>query len=233
MLQPEPAGSCAEQRICARPVVLFDFDGVLVRGDAFSRWLRHRFAIAWWLIIPLVLMALVTFPAASTLRGRGVIVRWVVTLALVGLDETTYRVSARECGQSIARDPRRLSSTALCALKAHRDRGDRVLVVTGCEETLAHSILEQLGLASIELVASRVVQGRLGLRIAVRNVGREKIRQLALRDIHPLWDVAYSDSPADLPMLEASRSAVLVNLRGADLARVKTRLGDRSTMVNW
>ncbi len=71
----EQATPCADEDALARRVALFDFDGVLVRGDAFSMWLRHRFATAWWLIIPLLLTALVVFPAASTSRGRRLLAR--------------------------------------------------------------------------------------------------------------------------------------------------------------
>ncbi len=108
-----------------------------------------------------------------------------MTLALAGLDEATYRDGAGELGRAIAYDARNISGAAFAALKAHREWGDRVLVVTGCEETLARAMFDELGLVSIELVASRVGQGGFGLRVVVRNVGREKIRQLALRDVHP------------------------------------------------
>lgn len=229
----EQSRSRADVNTRVRRVVLFDFDGVLIRGDAFSMWLRHRFATAWWLIVPLLLTGTLLLPAASTRQGRRLIVRWGVTLALVGLDEATYRDRAGQFGRAIARDARKVSGAALAALNVHRESGDRVLVVTGCEETLARSILDELGLASIELVASRIAQGRFGLRVTVRNVGREKLRQLALRDILPVWDVAYSDSSVDLPMLEGSRSAVLVNFRGSALAHAQARLGDRLTTVAW
>jgi phosphatidylglycerophosphatase C len=216
-----------------RRVILFDFDGVLVRGDAFAKWLRQRFAQAWWLAIPVLLLAPALLLASVTSRGRRMSVRLVVTLALVGLDEATYRRRAHAFGRTLARDTRDLSRAAFAALNAHRQAGDRVLVVTGCEETLARAILDELGLASVELVASHVVPDRLGLRVAVRNVGREKLRQLALHGIHPEWDLAYSDSLVDLPMLAGARASVLVNPRGDTFARATQRLGSRVTAVDW
>jgi len=170
-------------------LVLFDFDGVLVRGDAFTKWLGHRFARA-WLVVPVSLLVSVLLPVAATARGRRLLVRVIVTLAFVGLDEASYRRSAHEFGCALARDTRLLSRAAFAALDTHRQSGDRVVVVTGCEEALARAILDEHGVGPIELIASRVVRGRFGLRIAVRNVGREKLRQLALRGIHPKWDVA-------------------------------------------
>ena len=217
----------------SRRVILFDFDGVLVRGDAFAKWLRERFAQAWWLAIPLLLLAPAWLLASVTSRGRRMSVRVVVALALVGLDEAAYRRAAHAFGRTLARDTRDLSRAAFAALNGHRQAGDRVLVVTGCEETLARAILDELGLASIELVASRVMPGRFGLRVGVRNVGREKLRQLALHGIHPDWDLAYTDSLADLPMLSGARACVLVNPRGDTLARARLRLGNRVTAVDW
>jgi phosphatidylglycerophosphatase C len=216
-----------------RRVILFDFDGVLVRGDTFAKWLRQRYAQAWWLALPMVLLAPALLLACITSRGRRMSARLAVTLALVGLDEGAYRRRVHDFGRTLARDTRDLSRAAFAALNGHRQAGDRVLVVTGCEETLARAILDELGLISIELVASRVVRGRFGLRVGVHNVGREKLRQLALHGIHPEWDLAYSDSLVDLPMLSGARACVFVNPRGDTLARATQRLGKRVTKVEW
>jgi phosphatidylglycerophosphatase C len=214
-------------------VVLFDFDGVLVRGDAFTKFMRARYTHAWWRSLPLLVLAPVLAAVALIPRGRRLVVRLVVGWALVGLDAEAYRTMADGFGRVLARDARHFSRAAFMALNRHRQAGDRVLVVTGCEETLARAILDELGLPEIELVASRVRPGRFGPLIAVRNIGREKLRQLALRDVVPEWDVAYSDSLVDLPMLAAAHAAIVVNPRGDMLARARARLGDRVTAVEW
>lgn len=217
----------------AQRVVLFDFDGVLVRGDAFAKFMRERYAHAWWRILPLLVLTPFLLLPALTSRGRRRIVRLVVGWALAGLDEKTYRALADRFGRTLARDARHFSRSAFAVLNRHRRAGDRVLVVTGCEETLARAILDELGLSEIELVASRVMPGRFGPRVAVRNIGREKLRQLALRDVHPQWDVAYSDSLIDLPMLAGARAAVVVNPHRGMLARAQVRLGARVSAVVW
>jgi phosphatidylglycerophosphatase C len=217
----------------AQRVVLFDFDGVLVRGDAFAKFMRARYSRAWWRVLPLLVLTPLLVLPALTSRGRRAIVQLVVGWALAGLDEKAYRTLADRFGRTLARDARHFSRSAFAVLNRHRRAGDRVLVVTGCEETLARAILDELGLPEIELIASRVMPGRFGPRVAVRNVGREKLRQLALRDVHPQWDFAYSDSLVDLPMLAGARAAVVVNPYRGMLARAQARLGARVSAVDW
>jgi phosphatidylglycerophosphatase C len=216
-----------------RRIVLFDFDGVIVRGDAFTKFMRERYARAWWRLVVALPLLPVGALLALTRRGRRWLLRALVTWAFVGVGEPRYRVMARAFGAQLARDARNIFVPACMALKRHRHDGDRVLVVTGCEEVLARAILDELGFGGVELVASRFVQGRFGLRVALHNIRIEKARQLALRGIRPPWDVVYSDSFHDLPILAAARSAVLVNPDRITLARVSARLGRRLSVVEW
>jgi phosphoserine phosphatase len=59
------------------------------------------------------------------------------------------------------------------------------------------------------------------------------VQQLRLLGLRPPFDMAYGDSFADLHMLAASRSAVLVNPDRALLARMSSRLGQRLAVVEW
>ncbi len=217
----------------ARRVVLFDFDGVLVRGDSFTRFMRARYASAWPRAIPLLLAAPLLGLAATTRRGRRALERGLVHWGLRGLDERAYHARAHAFGRSLADDARNLQRAAFTALRRHRHAGDRVVVVTGCEHVLARAILDHLGLHDVELVASRFAHGGGGPRIACRNVGREKLRQLAALGIEPTWDVAYSDSLVDLPMLGGAAEAVLVNVETAGFDRARAVLGERVRRVDW
>jgi phosphatidylglycerophosphatase C len=217
----------------ARRVVLFDFDGVLVRGDSFTRFMRARYASAWPRAIALLLAAPLLGLAATTRRGRRALVRGLVHWGLRGLDEDAYHARADAFGRELADDTRNLQRDAFTALNRHRHAGDRVVVVTGCEHALARAILDRLGLRDIELVASRFAHDGRGPRIACRNVGREKLRQLAALGIGPPWGVAYSDSLVDLPMLCGAAEAVLVNVEAARFERARVVLGERVRRVDW
>jgi phosphatidylglycerophosphatase C len=217
----------------AQSVVLFDFDGVLFKGDAFTALMRHHCTRAWWRVVLASPLLLVTLPFLWLRRTRSGAVRFIVRLALLGFSLSRYRTLAQDFGRTLARDARHFSRQSLAALNAHRHAGARVIVVSGCEETLARTILDELGLGQIELVASRLAEGRFGVRVAVRNVGVEKAHQLGRRGVRPPWDVAYSDSLADLPILAAARSAFLVNPDRQMLARVSPRLKGRLSIVEW
>jgi phosphatidylglycerophosphatase C len=93
--------------------------------------------------------------------------------------------------------------------------------------------LDELGLSSVELVASEVTCGWLGLRAPMRNYGAEKVRRLAAAGLPPSWDIAYSDSPSDLPLLPGAVQPTLVNPDPAFLARAHTKLHRTVASVEW
>lgn len=214
-------------------VVLFDFDGVLVRGDSFARFLQTRYRRSWWRAVLLLSAVPLLGALALTRRGRRCVLYGVVNGALIGIGARRYRELAQTFGRALARDSRNVVRAACTTLGAHRRAGDRVLVVTGCEETLARAILDELGFADVELLGSQLEARRLGVRLALHNIRFEKARRLARHGIRPPWDLAYSDSHHDLPILAAARSAVLVNPDRRTLARVSARLGKRLGVVEW
>jgi phosphatidylglycerophosphatase C len=217
----------------ARRIVLFDFDGLLVRGDSFTGFMRARYRRSWPRAVPLLLAALLLGLVATTRQGRRALVRGLVHWGLRGLDESAYRARADSFGRALADDARNLQPAAFTALDRHRQAGDRVVVVTGCEHALARAILDRLGLRDVELVASLLAHGARGARLTCRNVGREKLRQLAALGIEPTWSVAYSDSLIDLPMLGGAAEAVLVNVETAGFERARAVLGEHERRVDW
>lgn len=215
------------------PIVLFDFDGVLFKGDAFAAFLCDHCRRQWWRVALASPLLLAAAPFALVRRTRRRAMNFLVRLALAGVSLPRYRRLAQAFGSALARDARRFSRPALDTLNAHRHRGARVIVVTGCEETLARALLDGLGLCGIQLIASRLAPGRLAPRVEVHNIGLQKAHQLRLHGVRAPWDVAYGDSFADLDMLAGARSAVLVNPDRALLARLSPRLGRRLSIVKW
>lgn len=222
-----------EDGAAGRRVVLFDFDGVLVRGDSFAAFMRDRYRRAWWRGVSLLALLPLFALMAATRRGRHAVLRFCVVWALFGVGASRYQRLAETFGRAWARDARHLVRAGLTRLNEHRHAGDRVIVVTGCEQAVARAILDELGFETIELVASRLVPGRLGMRVEVHNRGMEKPHQLRRIGVRPPWDVAYSDSQDDLPMLAAARSAVLVDPDRRTLAAVSARLRQRLSVVQW
>ncbi|KZC19032.1 MULTISPECIES: haloacid dehalogenase-like hydrolase [Rhodanobacter] len=221
-----PAGADA-----ASPrVVLFDFDGVLIRGDAFRLFMRERYRRSPWRCV----LALLCSPLLLVQRPFSR--RWpmytLVRIALLGLGERRYQLAANAFATTLARRPRQFCRDGLQALRRHQLAGDRVLVVTGCEHALASGILQQLGLTGLEVLASQLRPGWFGMRLLRHNVGRRKVQSLTEHGVGG-WQVAYGDSVYDAAMLALAAEAVLVNGTPALCKKVEKALGRAVTRVEW
>ncbi|HEX5488633.1 MAG TPA: haloacid dehalogenase-like hydrolase [Rhodanobacteraceae bacterium] len=213
-----------------RRTVLFDFDGVLVRGDAFGLLMRDHYSRQWWrrglvvLAAPWLLLVL-PFSRRRALRA-------LVRLGLVGVSEARYRELAQSFAGALARQPGRFCREGLRALRQHQIAGDRIVVVTGCEESLVRGVLGELGVADVEVLASRLRAGRFGMRPDWHNVGPRKVELLARHGIDACH-VAYSDSRHDLPILALAADAVLVNAAPKLCKRVEKALGRSVIRAEW
>jgi phosphatidylglycerophosphatase C len=213
-----------------RRVVLFDFDGVLIHDDAFAMFIRDRYARAWWrkglvlLVSPWLLLVL----PFSWRR----VVRALVRIGLLGVGEARYRELAQAFAGVLVHRPRQFCREGVRILRSHLAAGDRVVIVTGCEDTLVRGVLEGLGVDGVEVLASRLRAGPLGMRSEWHNVGRRKVELLAQHDIEA-WQSAYSDSSHDLPILALAAEAVLVNATPKLCKRVEKALGRSVTRVEW
>jgi len=213
----------------AQLVVLFDFDGVLTHADTFELFVRERYAGSTWRQL-LALLALpwllLLWPLTRQLQ------RPLVHIALLGLDERRYRAVAEAFATNLARRPGHFCRDGVRALRRHQAAGERVIVVTGCEHTLVENLLAQLGLTSVELVASRLKRGPLGLRVAHHNIGAGKLKGLAAHGV-PAWQRAYGDSLHDLHMFKAAAEPVLVNGTPKLCKRIERALGRAVERVAW
>lgn len=221
----EQADSSAGQR-----VVLFDFDGVLIHGDSFGMFLRDRYAHAWWrkgLVLLLAPGLLLVLPF-SWRR----VVRVLVRIGLLGVGAARYRELAEAFAEQLVHRPRQFLRDGLGALRMHAATGDRVVVVTGCEDALVRGVLAGLGVDGVEVLASRLRAGRFGMRAEWHNVGRHKVESLARHGI-AAWQLVYTDSSHDLPMLAVATEPVLVNTSPKLCKRVEKALGRSVKRVEW
>lgn len=213
----------------APPVVLFDFDGVLTHADTYALFVRERYARSTWRQL-FALLALPWLMLLWPLTRR--LQRPLVHIALLGLDEKRYGTAVDAFAAELVRRPGHFCRDGVRALRRHQAAGERVIVVTGCEHTLVESLLAQLGLAGVELVASRLKRGPFGLRVAHHNIGAGKLKALTAHGV-PAWRRAYGDSLHDLHMLKAAAEPVLVNGTPKLCKRIERALGRSIERVAW
>jgi phosphatidylglycerophosphatase C len=231
-LAPAVAGAEAavETAVAGPRVVLFDFDGVLIHGDAFSLFIRDRYARS--LVRRALALLCLPLLALGFPLSRWWPARVLVRIGLLGVGERRYAVLARAFGATLVRRPKQFCRDGLQALRRHQAAGDRVVVVTGCEEHLVRSILDELGLPGLEVLASRLATGWLGMKTGLHNVGRRKLQRLEAHGIDD-WALAYSDSLLDLPMLKRAAGAVLVNGTPALCKKLEKAMGRPFERVTW
>jgi phosphatidylglycerophosphatase C len=118
------------------------------------------------------------------------------------------------------------------ALRRNLVAGDGVMVVRGCEHGLVSGIVQQLGLTGIDVFASQLRPGWLGMRSLRHNIGRQKVRTLAEHGL-TAWQVAYGDSMYDAAMLKVATEAVPVNGTPTLCKKIEKALGRTITRVEW
>ncbi|MEO6227414.1 MAG: haloacid dehalogenase-like hydrolase [Thermomonas sp.] len=217
------------------PLVVFDFDHTLYDGDSGShlfKWLIER---DWWRRLLALLIAPIAGPMVAWLptRRRGISAFvWVGTIGLHRsrdldsmIDEyvTSHAPSIRS----------RLLPIALAVLHRHRQAGDLVVVATGAPPELARAILAFVAHQDVPVVGT-LVGPKFGALGAIRHC-HSRMKMTMLRDAGYTQPVAlaYSDSSADLPLLQAAQKPVVVNPKASRVAMFQRVLPAGTPILNW
>ena len=180
-------------------LALFDFDGTLTTRETFPAFMRYavvrpRLLAGGVLLAPVVFGYRRGWVAGNPTRAS------IVQMGLRGVDAERLRAQ----GAAFARDvlPGVLRPEAMARLAWHRQRGDRVVVVSGgLDVYLAPWCADQ----GVELLCSVLAErgGRITGYAGLQCVGEEKVRRVrtlcdpqAYAAIH-----AYGDTHEDLAML--------------------------------
>jgi HAD superfamily hydrolase (TIGR01490 family) len=104
---------------------------------------------------------------------------------------------------------------ALDLMQEHREAGRQVYIVSSAPEEIVYPVARYLGASGVVATRAEVVDGRYTGKLAFYAFGQSKadaMRGLAKRTgIDLAESYAYSDSPTDIPMLEAVGHPVAVN----------------------
>lgn len=180
-------------------LALFDFDGTLTTRETFPDFMRYAIARP-RLLVGGVLLAPVVFGYRRGWVAGNPTRASIVQVGLRGVDASHLRVQ----GQAFARDvlPGVLRVEAMARLAWHRERGDRVVVVSGGLDVYLAPWCAGQG---VELLCSVLAErgGRITGYAGPQCVGEEKVRRVhALCDLQAYAAIhAYGDTHEDLAML--------------------------------
>ena len=217
------------------PLVVFDFDHTLYDGDSGSHlflWLIKR---QWWRIALALLIAPVFAPMVAFLPTRRAGISGLVWAGTVGMKHphTLDALIDQYVGLHAEQIQARLLPIALDVFASHRAAGDQVVVATGAPPELARAILAFVAHQDVPVVGT-LIGPRLGGLGAARHC-HFKMKMTMLREAGftaPVA-VAYSDSSADLPLLQAAARPVVVNPKSGRVAMFRKVLPPETSILNW
>jgi phosphatidylglycerophosphatase C len=217
------------------PLVVFDFDHTLYDGDSGShlfKWLIER---AWWRQLLALLAAPVAGPMVAWLRTRRAGISVFVWIGTVGLHRRRDLDDLIDCyvESHVEAIKSRLLPIALEVLHRHREAGDRVVVATGAPPELARAILAFVAHEDVPVVGT-LVGPKLGAVGAIRHC-HHAMKMTMLREAgftQPVA-IAYTDSSADLPLLQAAQRPVVVNPKAGRVAMFRAVLPPGTPILNW
>ena len=209
------------------PTVVFDLDKVLLGGDASTLFLRGLLRQRPGRAVPLVLASPVLLIGAALPWLRPLGARLMTRLAVGGASGSDIEEVCAAYRSVLTVKPEAAVADAVASVRAHQRDGDRVVVATGCEETLARGFLAAIGLGDLDVVGS---QASVPVR---RAMGDSKVTLLVERGYPPPWTAVYSDSPSDLPLFAGTARPVLVNADEKAARKVARTLGRAPETRTW
>jgi phosphatidylglycerophosphatase C len=190
----------------ASEVVVFDFDGTLVRRDSFMdfavRYCRSRPA-------RLVLLCAVSplagvFALRSIAAGSSVLL-WAMT---VGTSTRCFLLALRAYATRTL--PQHAHSSIFQELTRHLQAGRRVVIATGSVPSIVRGLLSARGLGRLPIVGTRLRSKWGGLIADTHCTGKTKVDELQSRFGIVEWSMVYTNSFADRALISRARHITLV-----------------------
>ncbi|TCT21601.1 haloacid dehalogenase-like hydrolase [Thermomonas haemolytica] len=215
------------------PLVVFDFDHTLYDGDSGTHLFRWLIMRAWWRRLLALLLAPFAGPLVAFLPTRRAGISAFVWAGTVC--ERAPLDALIDCYVALHAEAlrARLLPVGLEVFARHRAAGDCVVVATGAPPELARAILALAGHGDVPVIGTLLGQ-RLG-GMGARRHCHHAMKMTMLRAAGYTQPVAqaYSDSSADLPLLQAAAQPVVVNPKRARVAMFRRVLPPGTPILNW
>ncbi|WP_100656177.1 HAD-IB family phosphatase [Alteromonas flava] len=217
-------------------VALFDLDYTLISADCTAHWLRFMLTRSWrrkLLIIALLPFIHLANKLNVKLAVRNSLYLWAATVGL-GYNKT---LKLRRKAARFVIEQKRVSvfPQGRQALEWHRQQGHQIIVITGALRWLARDICRALEIEYDVLLGSSD-KAYLGGRVSdVFCYQENKVALLQgggyLADAQVRY--GYSDSAADIPLLQICQHRFLVNPKPKCYDRFKSVFGDSAITLYW
>ena len=208
-------------------VVVFDFDGTLVKRDSFL-----DFSVRYCLRHPLrVLPVLVLLPVAGLFLAMGSLRRaasallWGMTL---GVSTRRFALELRQYSREVL--PRYACEFIFSELSRHAAEGRRVVIATGSLPLVVRNLFRARQLRPLPIVGTRLVR-KWGAFVAVTHcTGQVKVRELEGRLGILHWSTVFTNSFADCALLTRARDITLVGPSRRTLLRTQQLVGTTAAL---
>ena len=211
----------------ADEVVVFDFDGTLVKRDSFLDFsVRYclRRPVRVLAVLALLPVAALFFLSGSQRRAASVLL-WAMTL---GVPTRRFALELRQYSREVL--PRYACELIFSELARHAAEGRHVVIATGSLPFLVRNLFRARQLPPPPIVGSRL-RRKWGALVAVTHcTGRVKVRELERRLGILHWSTVFTNSFADRALLTRARDITLVGPSGRTLLRTQQLAGTTAAL---
>jgi HAD superfamily hydrolase (TIGR01490 family) len=195
------------------PYVFFDLDDSLINKDASSLWIKWRARFDRWAIVEAI-QALASLYRAYK---KGKVSHWRLSIYYrtrtkgMSLEDYQNHIDQffRERGHLY------IYPQAASLLFAYRRQGSKLVLITGQDEIMAKAYADALGLDFVIGNRFKFSEGKIKGLIKPLCYGEGKVEMARIfakeQGFYLSEAVFYSDSHADLPLLEAVKQPVVLN----------------------
>jgi len=210
-------------------IVVYDMDGTLFRGDCGGAFIKQQIKSNMGRFLLSLLIAPIAFPMLFVPSARRIGVSAYLWIASVGLSETDYK---KRLDAFITQYRIRPIEPVLAQCRKDIADGKNVVIATGAGHEMASAFIGNLGMQNqVVLVTSQSRRFLGGMISSVQSNGETKLRELIRHGYPPPYLRVYSDTASDLPILQSTTKAFLVNYREKDRQYLSRRLGEKLQLI--
>lgn len=198
-------------------MVVFDFDGTLVRRDSFLDFsLRYCLQRPGRLVLAVAVLPVALCCRLRSLAASASVLLWAMTLGVSG---RRFHAALSRYAREVL--PGLVNPVVFAELERHLGDGQGVVVATGSIPIFVQALLRSRGLPPLKVAGTRLRRRFGGFVAETHCIGRTKIHELERRFGITAWTTVYTDSFADRALIRGASAVVLVAPNRSTLTRTR------------